>query len=564
MKLTKERRDFLLNSSRDERIYVCSKSFFLFACYYFNKYFTYKFADFHEDLFQDFEDLVYGRIPAGAWVVHRDGAKTSIAKIGLAWIIARKSVIDKLEEAGEDVSAWGVRNYINVDSYDKDNAEAILFDVVTELQTNEKIIGDFGNLYNQPRSKEQAQMKRISNFVTATGIRVEAHTALTPMRGRLYQQYRPDFVLRDDLENMITSISPVVTEKIISLIDEAKGGLASHGVSLNLGNYIIENGVVGYLMKSVEAAGGRVRFVPVVDKKGKVSWPDKYVRTDAEARILNAKITDPTLRKVSLESKKRELNVDGKRIYEVDFLLDPIAAGTTFFDRRIVQKAIDAATEYDEDLAGFHVWAKYNPSHAYAIGADTGKGNGGDSSTSVLFDYSTRPARQVGSYANNLIPADQFAHELKRQGNKYGTCLLAPEKNAESGGSCIATLKMIYDIEKIYRKIVPGTTKDKPTFELGWETNGATKYNILNDFKAAFEAGDVEILDIRILKEMRTFTYSDADLIGRARIGHLTKHFDLLMATAIAWEMRKHAKPAPKKNAEAYEQTKWESPSLDE
>ena len=48
------------------------------------------------------------------------------------------------------------------------------------------------------------------------------------MRGRLYQQHRPDFVLRDDLENAITADSPPITEKIIRLLDEAKGGMAGN------------------------------------------------------------------------------------------------------------------------------------------------------------------------------------------------------------------------------------------------------------------------------------------------------------------------------------------------
>ena len=158
---------------------------------------------------------------------------------------------------GEDVSHWGERLYINVDSYEKANAESILFDVVTELQGNELLIADFGHLYNQPRTKDEAKLKRISNFVTSNGIRVEAHTALTPMRGRLYQQYRPDFVLRDDLENAITAESPAVTEKIIRLLDEAKGGMAGHGAALTLGNFIIEEGVIGYIKRSVVAPGGR-------------------------------------------------------------------------------------------------------------------------------------------------------------------------------------------------------------------------------------------------------------------------------------------------------------------
>jgi hypothetical protein len=177
----------------------------------------------------------------------------------------RKQVIDALRRQGEDVSHSGERLYVNVDCYDKQNAESILFDV-TELQTNELLIADFGQLYNQTRTKDEATLKRVSNFVTNNRIRVEAHPAMTPMRGRLYQQHRPDFILRDDFENAVTADSPAITEKIIRLLDEAKGGMAGHGVSLTLGNFILEAGVMGYVRKAVDGSGGRARFIPVTNR----------------------------------------------------------------------------------------------------------------------------------------------------------------------------------------------------------------------------------------------------------------------------------------------------------
>jgi len=123
-----------------------------------------------------------------------------------------------------------------------------------------------------------------------------------------------------------------------------------------------------------------------------------------------------------------------------------------------------------EQKAGLYLWAEYNPSHRYALGADTGKGNRNDHSTSVLIDFSTIPARQVGSYANNHIPADQFAYELKRQADLFGSCLIAPEKNSESGGSCLTTLKMIYKADDIYRQAPLDRISDQPlgSGELGW------------------------------------------------------------------------------------------------
>src|SRR5258708_15106090 len=115
MKLTQQKIDLLVNGTRDERIYACARSFHLFAVYYFTHYFTFKPAPFHEDFFQDFENLVTGKVKDVAWIAFRESAKTSIAAtIGLAWIIARKSVIDDLKQRGEDVAQWGIRRYVNV------------------------------------------------------------------------------------------------------------------------------------------------------------------------------------------------------------------------------------------------------------------------------------------------------------------------------------------------------------------------------------------------------------------------------------------------------------------
>jgi len=564
MKLTAEKIDLLANGTREDRTYACAVSFKLFAVYYFSRYFKFKIPAFHDDFYEDFENLVYGRAKNGAWVGYRECAKTSIAcSMGLAWVIARKTVIDKLAEEGQDVSHWGTRHYINVDCYDKDHAEALLFDLVTELQSNEDIIADFGQLFNQARTTDQAQRKRSSDFITTNAIRVEAHSVLESVRGRKHGDKRPDFRILDDVENEITVRSPVISEKITTILDAGKGGMPDYGSTLVLGNYLAENGVIAYLMRQVKGSGGIVRFIPVVDKEGNISWPDKYVKTDLDAVQANEGITEPSLRKVSLESKKREMNAGGRRVYEVEMMLDPVAAGSPFFDRSIIDRLIKNCTDPIADKAGFLIWSPFKPGHRYALGADTGKGNGGDHSTSCAIDFTPTPAQQVGSYANNEIPADLFAHELKREGDMYGTCLIGPEKNAESGGACLTTLKMIYPVDFIYRQVPMDRASDKPlsSGELGWETNGATKYTILFDLKTAIEDGLLIINDIRILMECRSFTFSDADALGKNHQGHFTNHFDLLMATAIAWAMRKHArehKPATK----GYEQGAYEPSTL--
>lgn len=526
MRLSKAKIDLLLNGTPDQRKYACSKSLLLFAVYYFSEYFTYRIPEFHYDFYDDAEALANGTMKEAAWIAFRESAKTSIAKIFLVWLIAYK-----------------YKKYINVDSYDKENSERVLFDVVIALQTNPKLKADFGELYNVARTSEETSIKRISNFVTNNKVRVEAHSTQESIRGRVHGAQRPDFFLFDDVETSKTADSVPITQKIMAHIDEVRAGLGTTASSLYLGNFIIENGTVAYIMRIVEGGGGKVRFVPVVDKKGIIAWPGKYVATDEDAFAINKDLPREKW-KVSLESKKRELNAGGKRVFEVEMLNDPIAAGSAFFDRRIIDRLIAQTEMPKEDRAGFWVWRNYNPAHRYGIGADTAMGQGRDANASVAIDYSPTPALQIGSYVNNEIPPDQFAYELRREALMLGSCLVAPETNAQSGGACLTTLKMIYDIGRIYRKRDDQKAHNILVDKLGWDTNGKTKHDILFGLKAAVEDGKLVILDVRILKEMRTFTYSDADNIGTTKQDLSTNHWDLLMACAIAWEMRKYAEEA--------------------
>ena len=97
--------------------------------------------------------------------------------------------------------------------------------------------------------------------------------------------------------------------------------------------------------------------------------------------------------------------------------------------------------------------------------------------------------------------------------------------------------------------------------KLGWETTSQTKHDVLFGLKSAVEDGKLVIEDKRILKEMRSFTYSDADNIGSAKQDLSTNHWDLLMACAIAWEMRKYAMESVDSTSKTFVQQPYESSS---
>jgi phage terminase large subunit-like protein len=296
--------DKVINGTQAERIYLCEKDFSLFLCYYFTEYIKYPFAPFHYEMFDDIKGLISGKYREIAWIMFRESAKTSISKIFLVWLIAYKK-----------------RLYINVDSFSVTNAERILFDVVSSLQTNKKLTSDFGELFNSKRDPDEATQKRINNFVTNNGVRVEAHSTGKSVRGRLHGNQRPDFLLLDDFETNETKDSKAHTQGVISHIDEFKSGLDSTALVVYLGNYITEHGSVATLFERAKTDHKLlVRNVPV-EINGVPTWEGKYAMTDVEAEATG---------KVSLEDKKRQL---GSLVYSVEMLNEPISAENAKFNK---------------------------------------------------------------------------------------------------------------------------------------------------------------------------------------------------------------------------------------
>jgi len=306
--INKKALDVVINGTPAERKYLCEKDFSLFFCYYFTEYIKYPFAPFHFDMFQDVKDLMSGKYREIAWIMFRESAKTSFAKIFLTWLIVYKK-----------------RIYINVDSYSTTNAERILFDVILNLQTNKLLISDFGQLYNvnKKAQEEETTQKRVNNFVTNNGVRVEAHSTQKSVRGRLHGNQRPDFLLLDDFETNETKDSKLITNSIISHIDEFKSGLDSDAKVIYLGNYITEHGSVDTLFERAKHDTRLlVRNVPV-EANGEPTWSAKYAMTDVQAQAEN---------KVSLEDKKRQL---GSIVYSIEMMNEPMSAEQAVFTKEM-------------------------------------------------------------------------------------------------------------------------------------------------------------------------------------------------------------------------------------
>lgn len=315
----------------------------------------------------------------------------------------------------------------------------------------------------------------------------------------------------EDIEDRTSISSQAITTTTIENCDEAlTGGAIDYSFVVN-GNYISEDGVVEWFKRMSTV---NTNITPVMDDAGEPTW----------SAISKSKIE---------ELKSKSLDFNG------EFLCNPQRGGNKYFNVAKIEEDLTRCTEPLRLAAGIKYWDKYKPYNSYGIGGDTSEGKGLDSNAMCLWDFTT--GTLVASFYDNQIRPDAFAHEMVRVGREFGNCILAPEINNTSGGMVIQVIKDA-DYPNIHRKTLTDKIGTVLTTSLGWHTNSKTKPQILAEFARDYDNGLIKISDAALLKEMRSFNINDMDDQPASALA--TRHFDLLMAAAIGWAMRRYASPA--------------------
>lgn len=490
-------RALFLFESEDEEVILAK--FEMWAHKLFPKYFTSDDAEFHHEIDLDNLRAYIGTIDSFVDIAFRGAAKTARTKLFLAFCIAN------------DISHY--RRYIKVLSEDGTNSRQIVTDIYNMLISRD-MVRIYPEIFQKTHQKREETM---SSFTTTTGIKVLADTVGSDQRGAIQEDARPDLIWFEDFENRVTLRSAVKTKSIWDNMEEARTGLAKNGSCIYTCNYISERGNVHVLVKK-KRAGKIILIIPIMHN-GVPTW-NRYTVAEIE------------------HMKETDDDFEGERMCQ------PSAGKDIVFDRETLDKMEKRPVL--KEVAGLRMYRFYDPSHRYAGGQDVAGGVGLDSSTSVIIDFETIPAQVVATYDNNEIKPDVFGDEIGRQGEKYGECLMAPEKN-NHGHATIGRLKQIYPIEKIFQTQLKETKIDKPTIEgqqkpteYGWQTNAVSKPKMIFDLAKAIERGHLLLNCPYLIEETRSYTRNDlmdAEIDPRLT----TRHFDLLVACAIAWQMKNFA-----------------------
>lgn len=449
-------------------------------------------AEFHELFFLNLLSAYYNEQPY-LNLGFRGCAKTTYAKLFVAFVLLN------------DVDHF--RRYIKVMARNFGNSKQLVTDIFNLIVEVKWL---YGNLF--PKQKDTKGEETMAVFTTCDGVKLMAGTIGMTQRGHIQDAYRPDFLIFDDVEDRESIASFAQTEATIWRIDEAIQGLAADAAEsyVCLGNYISEEGVIQWFLNKPNI---KVDKIAVMDEDGNPTWPARY-------------------NKEWIEKKKN----DAEDWYG-EYMCDPTRADAAFFDRHRVDADIETSKQPYSESAGVRYWGAYQPHHKYGIGADTSEGIGKDANTMALFDFGTHP-NDIGiltaTYFNNNIPPDLFGHELMRVGREFGNCILAPEANNTGH----ATLAVMRGYPNIFTQRDDSKRALRVTEKLGWRTTRKSKPQMFFDFRKDYNDGLIKIYDKNVLKEMRSFTTMD---LTDSTVGIVTRHFDLLMAVVIGWQMRKYA-----------------------
>lgn len=497
--------DILLNGTDKEKLALfyfnvrmsieeIEVKFNLWSRYHFPQYFGSEDADFHSEMNRSNIAVYKGDIDHFVNIAFRGAGKDVKTQLFIAY-----SILNDTEN---------YRRYFKVLSDDGTNSSQSVTDIYNML-VNPKVAYLYPDVFEKTAFKRE---ERMNAFTTSKGVKVIADIVGASQRGAKQEESRPDFLWRNDFETRKTLRSAVISKAIWDNLEEARTGLQKGGGIIDTCNYISEVGNVHRLVTEKKSDRKKIFIVPIM-KDGKSTW-SRYSLEDIE------------------EMRKTDDDFEGERMCK------PSASKDMYFDRQSLDKM--DSKEPVKDIAGFKMFKEYNRLHRYAGGADVAGGVGLDSSTSVFIDFDTIPAQVVGTFASNSILPEAFGDELYSQANRFGGCLLGIENNKYDQ----AILKAKQLGAKLYmtaRGKATTTNYTLPTI-YGWETNSLTKSKMLADMREAIESGLIELNDKDLISEFKSYTRNE--MIDNAPDVRLTtRHFDLLTACCIAWQMRNDARP---------------------
>ncbi len=492
-----------LKTDKAFRIQYCREDLKMFAIFYFWVMMTHGIPDFHDDYYdwaQQEENLCL--------IGYRGCAKTGIyGLIYITWCIVYK-----------------LQSFIIFLAFNKADASGKLRNIITALKTNKKLTKDFGYLFEDSESRKKShnkmpESKGVSKFITTNSIRVEAFSMDQGARWFVFYDddgnfVRPSLVVADDVAVLKNSRNKEIVDKDFKFLTEELMGWVK-GRIIFLLNAVSEYSLPELLKRQFMNTKGWIFNEKAIVEDGLLTWPQKYVMTEAEAEEYNQDI--PKSHYVeSIEKFKWR----GLKSFNANYMNIPdIAVGDPVFDADSLEKAkivkpIRVVT-LTVNRKKFQLLI-FSEERRVSVGVDVSNGGGWDNSSITGTDLKWNLVFQG---ADNTIEPYELAHLVKaiHYNLKYAIYknALVIEKN-NSGIAVIQELrhdKFLYRL--IYRKRTDGKIEDTPTNEVGFATTAPSKEILKGELDKKIENRTIDLSEEEAY-EFKRYVYDDVGAMNAA------------------------------------------------
>lgn len=250
-----------INKNRVFRKKLAESSHYWFFHIYLSHYVKHPTAEFQKEIIFLTENENIKRL---VLVAFRGSGKSTL--ISLSYVIW--SVLGKPQ-----------KKFVVLTSLTSKQSRLLLSAIKAELEKNELLINDFGSF-----SKEDQEWRSNSLVISKYQARISSYSTGESIRGAKHNQFRPDLIICDDIEDLSSVKTQENRDKTAQwLTGEVIPAGDTNTKLIIVGNLLHEDSIICRLEKKIEEGQfvGEFRKYPLLDNKNQCLWPEKFATQGA-------------------------------------------------------------------------------------------------------------------------------------------------------------------------------------------------------------------------------------------------------------------------------------------
>lgn len=326
--------------------------------------------------------------------------------------------------------------------------------VAGQLKYNQKLREDFGEVLYEQKTRNEKDSE--TAFITTTGIKMEATSLGTQIRGFRNGSQRPDLILLDDLESLDSNNTPELRQKAKDWLNQdlMPAGDPTKTAFIFMGTLVHFDSLLNYVLK--ERRDFIKNSFPAIIKKPKRDdlWAEferiykEYVPSDEEVEEMMQAESEDTMSTPNAraamrfyEDHKEEMDEGAEVLWPGRFplpalMIEKVNIGTKAFNTEFMNNPIDEDSQLFKPES-FSYWTDFKLNHKeYAIymGIDfaMGKEKGDFSAIATVAKHKkTGKIYVIDAYGERLHP-DKFLEVIVHKVMEYQPDRIAAEsQNAQ-------------------------------------------------------------------------------------------------------------------------------------